>query len=378
MATLRVLIAEDEPVSSALLKMLVEQEGHVVCGSVAYGSEVPAAVARTRPDVVLMDVHLADDISGISATRDLVKTVSVPVIVISGTDSLTEMEEIAGSGALGFIKKPVSADELRVNLRLAVHHNDVLSKVRASELLHRSLFDGAAVGIYACHPDGYYLACNQAFARMLGYAGPADLLRSIRSIDEQVYVEEGRRELLLDCLRGGNEVTDFESEVYGREGDLLWVSEHLAPARDEGGNLLHYEGVVIDVTDKVRARQSLRLANSLLRHTVDAIASYLAVTDLEGNIILSNKAFERGLGRRVGPERKLLPLASGGGPSLFEIFLSNVAENPRGEHEVSGYLRFAGEPLPLRATVTQYCNHEEVVVGAVFVMRPIGQGVEAA
>ena len=389
MPALRVLIAEDEPISATLMGLLVQQEGHIVCGTVTHGSEVQEAVQNLRPDVVLMDVHLADDISGISATRKLLHSVSVPVIVVSGTDNREEMEEIAESGALGFIKKPISADELRVNLRIATHHNEVMRKLRASELLHRSLFDNAAVGIYVCHPDGYFLASNQAFARMLGYAGPAELLRLVSSIDDQVYVDTGRRQELLQLLQKGDEVTNFESQVYGRDGDLLWVAEHLAPNFDENGVLQHYESVIINITDRKQAEAAMHLAYSMAQNTVDAIADYITVTDLDGNIIMSNKAFEHGLAKHTGVDAVFRPCActhtdiSGApGENLFEQFLKDVRRNPTGRHEKRGKICIAPLPFVLDTTISQYSAPSGDIVGAVFVMRaeqpPLPYGPGAA
>ncbi len=371
MPALRVLIAEDEPIAAALLESLIKHEGHTVCGTVAYGRDAQKTVYALRPDVILMDVHLADGLSGIAATREILRDVSVPVIVISGTDSREEMAEIAESGAIGFMKKPISADELRVNLRLAIHHNEILRKLEASELLHRSLFDNAAVGIYVCHPDGYYLASNRAFAGMLGYSGPAELLRAVHSLDEQVYVEAGRRGELLRLLAKGREVTDFESEVYGRDGDRLWVAEHLAPTLDSSGALQQYEGVVINITGTKEAQKALHIANSMLQNTVDAIADYVAVTDLEGNVILTNRAFEEQLSPYVGQERRLRILpesGTAGDDSLFERFL-RVAGVSGSLPEQRGRMRIAGVPFTLETTITRYSTKEGAVVGAVFVMR---------
>ncbi len=366
MKRLRVLIAEDEPVGADLLGALVEQEGHLVCGMVRRGSEVPAAVAECRPDVVLMDVHLADDVTGISVTRKLLRQTSVPVVVISGTDSREEMEAIAASGALGFIKKPVSLDELRVNLRLALHQNEVLQKLRSSELLHRSIFDNAAVGIYVGHPDGYYLSANHAFSEMLGYAGPAELLRQVHSMDEQVYEERGRRAVLLQRLHYGEPVRDFESAVLGRDGDLIWVAEHVTPALDEDGELIHYEGVVINITDRKRAEDSRNLAYNLLQNTIDAIAGGIVVTDLEGNIILSNKSFSAGMSRYCSDGALRL---SGRSAGIFERFQA-AFDRFGAEAVLSERVRFACSGAEALVDMSPYLTHTGDLLGAVLLIRP--------
>ena len=366
MKQLRVLIAEDEPVSVELLSTLVELEGHLVCGTVSRGSDVPAAVTELQPDVVLMDVHLADEVTGISATHNVLRQSPVPVVVISGTDSREEMEAIAASGALGFIKKPVSSDELRVNLRLALHQNEVLQKLRSSELLHRSIFDNAAVGIYVGHPDGFYLSANHAFSEMLGYAGPAELLRQVHSMDEQVYEERNRRAELLARLHRGESVRDFESPVIGRDGDLIWVAEHVTPAFDAQGALTHYEGVVINITNRKRAEDSRNVAYSLLQNTVDAITSCIVVTDLEGNIILHNKAFLETHAARF-PDGVLQ--FSGAGRGIFDRF-QLAFDRAGAKAELGEVVRFAGADKDVFVSMSPYLAHLGELLGAVLVIRP--------
>ena len=372
MSTLRVLIAEDEYVSATLIELMVKEEGHHVCGIVTQGNAVIEAVQELKPDVVLMDVHLADDVSGILATRKLLRLVNVPVIVISATERPEDLAEIAESGALGFMKKPISSDELRVNLRIATYHNEIIRKLSASELLHRSLFDNAAVGIYVCHPDGYYLACNRAFARMLGFSGPAEVLRLVHSLDEQVYVEEGRRSELLMQLEEGKTLRDEESQVYGRDGDKIWVAEHLAPNFDENGQFSHYEGVVINISDKKQAEADKELAYSLMQNTMDAIIDYVAVTDIEGNVIIANKAFERELGNAIGTRRMLCFKDSKESP--FAKFREGLNEKACTlTHKVRGRCMVEGYDIPLDVSISCYTAPDGEVVGAVFVMRPVAE-----
>ena len=369
-AALRVLIAEDEPTTAIVLQELVEQDGHTICAVIPSGEGVLDAVLALRPDVVLMDVHLAGAVSGIEATRRILENVTVPVLIISGTDSPDEMKAIARSGALGFIKKPISASNLKVNLNLAAHQNDILMRLRASESLHRNIFDNAAVGIYVCHPGGRYLACNQAFAHILGYAGSGELLHTVSSLDEQVYTEPGRRQELLGMLRSGREVRDFESRVYGRDGEYVWISEYLTPSLGADGELQYYEGVAINITERVRAREAEALALSLAQTTVEAMADFVAVTDLDRNIIIANRAFEEAIGVHLGADRVLCHAA--GTPDLFAAFLAGIDQEAENTAKAQGTLHIPHVPLSLDATITPYRTAEGAVVGAVFVMRPQG------
>ena len=78
-----VMIIEDEPIIAADLKGIVKQLGHNVSGIARTHSEAVELGDETLPDLILADIQLADNSSGIDAVNDLLKVVDVPVIFIT-------------------------------------------------------------------------------------------------------------------------------------------------------------------------------------------------------------------------------------------------------------------------------------------------------
>jgi len=68
---MRVLIVEDEPIIALHLALLVTELGYEVCATAASAAGALALAAIHNPDVVLMDIRLAQGSSGIDAARDL-------------------------------------------------------------------------------------------------------------------------------------------------------------------------------------------------------------------------------------------------------------------------------------------------------------------
>lgn len=79
----KVLIIEDEPIIAADLSILVEDLGHVVTGNATTRDEAVAMAAEDPPGLVLCDIQLADNSSGIDAAHDILSAMSVPVIFIT-------------------------------------------------------------------------------------------------------------------------------------------------------------------------------------------------------------------------------------------------------------------------------------------------------
>ena len=78
-----VLIIEDEPIIAMDIETIVRDLGHSVTGVAVTRDEAVAQALARRPGLVLADIQLADDSSGIDAVKDILSEFSVPVIFIT-------------------------------------------------------------------------------------------------------------------------------------------------------------------------------------------------------------------------------------------------------------------------------------------------------
>jgi CheY-like chemotaxis protein len=79
-----ILIIEDEPMIAMELGRIVRDLGHRVCGMAARQSEAIELASRTQPALILADIQLKGDDSGITTVQEILKSVAVPVIFVTG------------------------------------------------------------------------------------------------------------------------------------------------------------------------------------------------------------------------------------------------------------------------------------------------------
>ena len=127
-ARLRVLVADDQALVRAGFTSILQREDDIeVVGEAADGVEALAAVARTRPDVVLMDVRMPR-MDGIAATRRLrERHPAVRVVVLTTYDLDEYLLEALRAGASGFLLKDVRAEHLPGAVRAAASGDVLLS-----------------------------------------------------------------------------------------------------------------------------------------------------------------------------------------------------------------------------------------------------------
>ncbi len=125
--TTRVLLVDDDALIRAGLRAILDAEPDLtVVGEAADGAEVPAAVARVNPHVVVMDVRMPA-IDGIQATRQLLTLASPPVVLVLTTfENDDYVYEALRAGASGFLLKRARPAEIVEAVRVVAAGESLL------------------------------------------------------------------------------------------------------------------------------------------------------------------------------------------------------------------------------------------------------------
>lgn len=133
-------------------------------------------------------------------------------------------------------------------------------KPHHSEEMYRSIFENAIEGIFQTTPSGQYLNVNPALAKMYGYDSTQDMVAGLTSIDNQLYVDPNRRTEFVKLMQEYGVVHGFESQIYRKDGSIIWISENARAVRDSSGELVYFEGMVVDITERKRLETELQAA----------------------------------------------------------------------------------------------------------------------
>ncbi len=112
MDTTNILVVDDEPDIRELVREILEDEGYVV--TVAEdGASARTAFARSKPDLVLLDIWMPD-VDGITLLKEWSTSCKpdCPVVIMSGHGTVETAVEATRLGAHDFIQKPVSLAKL--------------------------------------------------------------------------------------------------------------------------------------------------------------------------------------------------------------------------------------------------------------------------
>ncbi len=126
------------------------------------------------------------------------------------------------------------------------------AKAEALEAALMDFIDNAPVGIFRTRHDGYIALVNSAFVRMLGYPDNDTLCRTNAA---NLCADARDGAIWLRELSRHQVVQHFETRLSRYGGEPLWVELHARSIKDDHGNLLCYEGVAIDISQRKRAEE---------------------------------------------------------------------------------------------------------------------------
>ncbi len=176
------------------------------------------------------------------------------------------------------------AGEMLVSALERARTYSVLSQ---SERRHRLLFERNLAGVYRNSVDGRMLECNDAMARILGYASRDELL----AIDANaLYFSEAEREELIETMRHEGGVRGAEVRLRRKDGRPVWVLESAHLLGDV------FEGTIVDITDRKQAETALRDSEERYRLMAENSTDLIARTTPEGIFVYASDALRNLLG----------------------------------------------------------------------------------
>jgi diguanylate cyclase (GGDEF)-like protein/PAS domain S-box-containing protein len=180
----------------------------------------------------------------------------------------------------------------RLNRELDQRVRERTEQLRLNRTQLASLLEHLPVGVYRTTPGGRLLQANPVLARMLGYSSVGEILKvDIRTR----YANPGERSAHLRALQRRREESR-EFQLRRKDGSPVWVRDHPKAVRDPRGRILHFDGVLVDISSRKNAERALEASRERYRDLVDNANSIILIMDTRGRITYWNRFAERFFG----------------------------------------------------------------------------------
>lgn len=274
-----------------------------------------------------------------------------------------------------------------------------------AEEKYRRIFENALEGIFQTATDGKLISANPALAQIYGYDSPEELIASVNDIERQFYVAPNRRQEFFALMEKYGTLSEFESEVYRRDGSIIWISEDARTVFDARGEVLYYQGFAEDITlrrlvDVERLRftndlekalvaqeklnEALSESESRLTQFLEAMPVGIFVVDGKGKPFYMNSWGQRilaqGLISDVGTDKfpEAYHFYNAGTNQLYPIDLQPIMRALRGEFVRMDDLEIHGSDriVPIEVWATPIYDERKNIVYAIAAFQDITERQE--
>jgi PAS domain S-box-containing protein len=298
-----VFIVDNNANSADMLRDLLVDNGYTVEWE-ASGEDALAAISVAEPNLVMLDVNLAD-INAFTLCEELKRneqTLYIPVIFMTAHDDAEARVKGVESGD-DIITKPFEAREVLARVEQQVTVSKVRMALRESEAKFRSVMESAIDAIISGDVSGNIRAWNSAATALFQYTEEEVIGQPIELIIPERFRESHRKGIQRVSSGGPSHVIGKTVELAAlrKNGTEFPVELSLATwFLDEDR---YFTGIIRDISERKQAEQKFR---SVTESAIDAIIS----ADHTGKIVSWNKAATRILGytseEAVGQQMELI------------------------------------------------------------------------
>lgn len=255
MSKARILLVEDEAITALCVRDDLHQLGYELVATVTRGSDAIRSAAELCPDLILMDITLAGDMTGIEAAEEIRQAQQIPIIFLSASTDSTTLDRAKKAEPFGYLTKPYHLTSLHYAIDLTLYKSAADARVRASEIRYKKLYqefetivNGIPDALTLWSSEKRLIWANKGALEQYGQELPKLQWKACSEIC--IYSECGRQE--CEIARSFRSGRTEERLSAGRDGKT-WGGKAF-PLFDDSGKVVQVIRLASDLTERMHLR----------------------------------------------------------------------------------------------------------------------------
>lgn len=252
----KLLIVEDEAFIALEIKTRLQKMGYEVCGVVSHGEDAIQQAEAMRPDLVLMDIRLKGEMSGIDAAVVIREKSRIPIVYLTSHADEETLELAKWTTPSGYLLKPFQEKDLRIGIEMALHKHAMERQLLESEEKFRLVTESIDDVFWLSSPDfSELLYVSPAYDKIWGrrredlHHDPLSFLESVHPLDREA-VRALMEHPPLENLQ-------LEYRIVKPDGSISWVRDRRFSVLNAHGKPYRLAGVATDITAQKNTEQQL-------------------------------------------------------------------------------------------------------------------------
>ncbi len=290
----KVLIVEDDAIIAKNLSQILKKSGFEPVAVISKGGKVAEAVKQYMPDIILMDILLNDDITGIAAAGAVNAFSDIPIIFITSNFQPEFADKAIMENPYGYIIKPFRETEIKYAILLA---DQRIAKIREMEKnqkelsrmkeFYNTILNSLTAWVAVIDKKQGVVFVNDPFTAIFGDIDSAPHFRQF--IDEEF---NDSRSGLLNRIFSSGERNRKTVSIRNAEGEEKKYGVSVSPLFSEDRSISMAVMSGRDISELIEQGETLISTREILDNIIQSVPTGIILTDSEGIISLTNKTFE--------------------------------------------------------------------------------------
>lgn len=298
MSDASILVVEDEPLMAQDIRLKLEESGYKVIGTCASGAQAVEQANDKLPDLILMDIVLEGNMTGIEAADLIRQHNNIPIVYLSAyaDDELITQAKI--TDPFGYILKPPVARELHAVITLALYRAETNRKLQMTAWTSAALMS-ICDAVIVFDLQGRITDINAAAISLLRVTREQALDKPVGTLIQlNHYHEHGTlSDLIVRTIADGKVyVCDDDVELIVGDNRSVPVHFSISPVNDPAGCALGVALVVHEDTERRAAEQALIANKQRLDAIMDNTTAVIYAKDCDGRYLMVNSRYEQIIG----------------------------------------------------------------------------------
>lgn len=253
MLATKILVVEDEVITSEVLADLLEILGYIVTDTVVSGTAAFASVARTQPDLVLMDINIKGNIDGIATAARIWQEYRIPIVYLTAHSDEATLQRAKVTEAFGYIIKPFNERDLRISIEMALSKHRTERQLAEREQMLSNILNSTSDAVVATNETGAITFMNPSAENLTGWSLAEATGQSVTEVLQFVHEatgEVGENPALRVLEEGRVLYLDNQMALVAKDGTRTPVADSASPIIQETGSITGAVLVLWDMSDR--------------------------------------------------------------------------------------------------------------------------------
>ena len=281
----KILVVEDESIVARDIQNMLVGLGYEVTDVVPGAMAAIQKAQETSPDIVLMDVMLQGEITGVEAAERIYTNFSIPVVYLTAYADSTTVQQAKKTEPFGYIIKPFEERELQTTIEIALYKYKMQMELKDRERWLSTILKSIGDGVIATNKLGEITFMNPLAETLTGWKMEQALDRTLGDVFRVMNQKPGKMQRISvkKILKEEESALTDEAILVSKKGKKTPIDPRLEPIKDDGGNITGVVLAFTDVTARKMAEEELKRSfeqqKIAMEGTVRAIAYTIETRD---------------------------------------------------------------------------------------------------